>query len=777
MRRILPFAGWALCCAVWAGEPVRPLVINGDAATLAFQPSFATHPDGAVTYVWNAYHESRERIFTITLADGRLTRRRQLSPGAGVYYQPLVVSTGARSGWAFWMKQSAERWQIVGRRMRDGEWGTVVVLTGESETAMAPAAATHGSEVVLAWEEHFGKRQQIKTRTWNGREWGPAEAVSQPDLASYRPALAVAAGGAIWAFWDSYNGREYAVCARQIAPVKGGVTRLSPPGRDCLKAVAVPGPGSGIAAAWLAVTELIGGAGVLDHWDTVQVATNSVGNWEVSTDAGGGTGIADLRHGLLPQIEPIPSTMWGYAGRRRHPMLAADGTAIWLLWERKAVHDGRSDTIGQLCGRRLEAGRWSDPLLLHEGLVDYRIPSDGAVHAGKLGLVAKDIHHFYSTFSLDLDQGRKIAFDSWPGWQPVALPLRPEAARPSVEIEGRRYYLYWGDLHVHTELTPDAEGEVDETMHFARNKARLDVVVMQENDSNSWMNRNPQGAFRNLLLSQAEYELSVYFSRRYTENGRFVAMPGFEWSQRTDDDKSNHRTVIYPGRDTPLIRHPENGNDFNELCEVVEAAGGVMFAQHAEYRLVGCPVDTNVEVATGWGIYIIPPDKIHADLSAGHRIGFVATSDGHRRNPGTGGGLTGIYAPELTPAAIADALRQRRVFATNGSRVSIEARANGVFMGQDLTATGSVELTLRADAPRPIVRAVLVRDGAEINTVVAAGKPSLETRFRDEPPPGFHWYYWRIELEGRPPQYPGNMKVAEGHLAWSSPHRVQVPRR
>lgn len=95
-------------------------------------------------------------------------------------------------------------------------------------------------------------------------------------------------------------------------------------------------------------------------------------------------------------------------------------------------------------------------------------------------------------------------------------------------------------------------------------------------------------------------------------------------------------------------------------------------------------------------------------------------------------------------------------------------------MGQDLTASGSVELSLRADAPRPIGRAVLVRDGAEIRTVAAAGKLSLETRFRDEPPSGFHWYYWRIELEGRPPQYPGNMKVAEGHLAWSSPHRVRV---
>ncbi len=776
MRRILLLAGWALCCAAAAPEPTYPLGINGDATSLAFQPAFAIHPDGVVTYVWNAYRESRERIFTVTLAGGRMTRLRQLSPGAGVYYQPLVVSTGAGAGWAFWVRQSADRWQLAARILRAGEWEPVVSLTGDAETALAPAAVAYGSQVVLAWEEHAGKRQQIKTRSWDGRRWGPAEAVSQPDLPSYRPALAATANGAVWAFWDSYDGHEYAVYARQIAPARGSLERLSPPGRDCVKPVAVARPGAGIVAAWVAVTEVIGGEGVLDHWDVVQAAANSGGRWELST-TGDGDRVADLRHGLLPRIEPKPSTMWGYAGRRRHPMLATEDGAVWLLWERKAVHDGASDTLGQLCGRRLEGGRWSDPLLVHEGLVDYRIPYDGQVRAGRLRLVGKDIHHYYSTFTLPLDQGRKIAFDSWPGWKPVALPLRPETARPWAEIEGRRYNLYWGDLHVHTELTPDAEGEVDEMMHFARDKARLDVVVMQENDSNSWMNDKPQGAFRNHLLTQSEYELSVYFSRRYTEQGRFLALPGYEWSQRTDDGKSNHRTVIYPGSYAPLLRHPENGGDFNELCEVVEAAGGVMFTQHQEFRLVGCPADTNIEVATGWNIYIVPPDKIHADLSAGHAVGFVATSDGHRRNPGTGGGLTGIYAPELTPAAIASALRERRVFATNGSRVRLDARANGVFMGRDLTAAGSVELALKADAPRPIARAVLVRDGAEIHTVAAAGRPSLEIRFTDRPAPGFHWYYWRIELEGRPRQYPGNMKAAEGHLAWSSPHRVHIRER
>jgi hypothetical protein len=92
----------------------------------------------------------------------------------------------------------------------------------------------------------------------------------------------------------------------------------------------------------------------------------------------------------------------------------------------------------------------------------------------------------------------------------------------------------------------------------------------------------------------------------------------------------------------------------------------------------GHPQDVAVEVTAGWGFYFLNPGKIHATLNAGHRVGFVGSSDSHRRNPGLGGGITGIYATELTPEAVLDAYRARRAFATNGSRFAVEAPANGV---------------------------------------------------------------------------------------------------
>jgi hypothetical protein len=605
---------WAALCvaALCAAARAAPVALNPNTPGFAFDPALAAHPDGSVTVVWDSYDRSRERVFQATVRAGQVSRAQLLSPGEGVLYQPVVISNGSHRGWAFWTERRDGAWRVVGRRLHAGTWEPAVTL---AEQALAPAAVSDGDRAALAWEDHSTFPESIRMRLWDGRRWGPSETVA---AAGYRPALAAAAG-TVWIAWDAYDRRDYAVYARRLSPSRTEPARLSAAGKSCLKpAVAIAGGRA--AVAWVATAEVAGATGVLDHWDTLQIAFEQDGRWSAPAEA------ADLRYGLLPRIEPAPDHMSGYSGRRRRPMLAVRDGALWLLWERKAVHDGRSDTPGQLCGLRYRGTMPSAPSILHQGLVDYRLES-----GGKPIVAAKDTRHVYSVFELDLAGGGKFSNESWTGWKPVTLPLRADPPRPAIERDGRRYQLYWGDLHVHSVLTPDAEGEPDELLHFARDKARLDVVVMQENDANSWMKK----AYRNHLLSQAEYELSTYLSRRYTENGRFVALPGWEWSHRTaDDDKPNHRTVIFPGAAAPILRHPENAGDFTELCDAVEAAGGLMNTQHEIYRLVDRPCDANIEVASGWNVFIRDPRKIHADLTAGYRVGFVATGDAHRRNPG-----------------------------------------------------------------------------------------------------------------------------------------------
>jgi hypothetical protein len=52
----------------------------------------------------------------------------------------------------------------------------------------------------------------------------------------------------------------------------------------------------------------------------------------------------------------------------------------------------------------------------------------------------------------------------------------------------------------------------------------------------------------------------------------------------------------------------------------------------------------------------------------GRHMCLLGSSDAHRRSAGTSGGLTGVWAEELTVAGILEALRRRRTYATQGRR-------------------------------------------------------------------------------------------------------------
>jgi hypothetical protein len=394
--------------------------------------------------------------------------------------------------------------------------------------------------------------------------------------------------------------------------------------------------------------------------------------------------------------------------------------------------------------------------------------------------------------------GTPLLSEPWTGWRPVKLPLRVQDP-PRREIrQGQTVYrLYWADLHCHSNLSADAEGEPDELLHYARDRARLDVVVFTEND-----------AIYDVFLTEGEFAYGMWWANRFTRPGRFVALPGYEWSSRIpkspDVDLADprnwdaryygtapkdwaktasgisspdHRSVIYPPEGGPVVRYPEVGNDVRKLVEAVALAGGLAHPHHAAWRLSGNPVEANIEVTSGWDIYIRDPSRIHQELRRGRRFGFLGNSDSHRRNPGLGGGLTGIYAEALTPEAILEALRSRRVYATSGSRIVVDSRAGGSLMGQEAAAPeGDIDIQLDVVGARPILEAALIRDGDTVKTFAGYGSSRLSVVHHERSlSRGVHWCYWRIVQQGASPNYPGNVKTAEGPLAWSSPHWVIVP--
>ena len=776
-------------------SPAAPpgLVVNAESATNDSKPSLAILPDGRMWMVWHGYANSKDRVLARQLHSQRLGPVHELSePDTSVQGAPLIVAVDDGAAWAFWSTRRDGRWRLMGRELRQGKWQAAVALSGEQEDALMPAVVRFGRDrLLLTWSAYAQKRFRIRYRMLEKNNWTEPVPISSDRHDSFRPAVAANASGDVWVFWDSYQAGNYAVRGRPILPKLGSVEQISPAGENCLLPTALAAK-QGLCVAWLQAADVSNAQGALGQLNTMHLAIRGQDGWQLARDAEGNSIGAACTHGLTAKMEPKPAPKLGHMGRLRVPMLLEDGDAVWLLWERKTVHSQHpARSHADLAARPCRDGKWAAPVILQSGRLDYHLSTDPRAQDGKFIYLASRLpmnqRRIYERFIGDVNRHTEFQQDRWTGYKPVKLPLQGET-RPRHEIraDGKTYRLYWADLHNHSGLTCDAHGEPDELFHYARDRARLDVVSLTDNDD---IFDDP--------LTEAEYALSCFFAKCFTRPGEFLALPGYEWTSHVPNSKevdradprnwdfrwharnshNNHRTVVYPASGGPLLRHTEIGNNIEQLCTAVEAAGGVVFPHHRGWDPTGHPAETNVEVTSAWGIYITNPARIHRALNQGYRFGFAGNSDSHRRNPGLAGALTAVYAEGLTSEAILEALRHRRIYATNGSWIVLDSRANGALMGREVRADdGRAEITLLAIGTRPITAATLIRDGKEVKTFTATGRKELRAVYKDEQlPKGTHWYYWRVAQEGQSPQFPGNVCVARGHLAWSSPHWVIVP--
>lgn len=774
--------------------------LNSDSTTYDSHPSAASGPDGSTWVAWHSYAQSRDRIKLARFdSDGKLMHESIASPDDQVHGPPQIVVTGTDSVWVFWSMQESTTWRVVGRNWEDGQWSSIVDVSDPTQSSIQPSVCKLSSHrLMVVWSARTNGAEsgfQIEARELNAGEWSDVRIVfSAAD--AFRPVVTQTKTGGlngepdVWVFWDYYDGTRYRVAGRTVGTVLGKIENVSPPEHHCLQPD-VLATKSGVYVAWLRKQDVIGRPGIISQWHTLHVARRSSGSWQLIEDNAGDSAAAELTQGLVAQVEPRAVATGGYLGRRTAPMLVENAGVVWLLWERKSDHRGSTpNVVGDLAGRSIVDDRWTNAVQLDSGLVDYHLVKswDQDSVPNQLTLVASDLprntRRVYHRRRIELNGADPLQQEAWTGWKPISLPHLAELPpRKQIQVEGTTYQLFWADMHCHTGLTSDAEGEHDELMQYARDRAKLDVVVFTNNDF-----------LYDVPLTEYEFAMGNFFATAYSRPPSFLALPGYEWtsripgvrSARRDDPGNwtppyqnrsfpNHRSVVFPPEGGPLLRYPEVANDIHALHPAVEQAGGITLTQHDAFEPSGHKVEVAMELTSGWRNYISRvPDLFHGALRQGHRLGFVACGDSHRRAPGLSGALTGIYAEELTSKSILEALKSRRCFATNGSRIYLDARANDQVMGQDVKVTsGSVQLSLRAVGTREIQSAVLFRDGEEVETFVGNGTKELLVAYEEDPAiQGVHWYYWRVSQQGGVPPQPGNLMAAFGHLAWSTPHWI-----
>jgi hypothetical protein len=332
--------------------------------------------------------------------------------------------------------------------------------------------------------------------------------------------------------------------------------------------------------------------------------------------------------------------------------------------------------------------------------------------------------------------------------------------------------ILWADLHGHSNLS-DGSGTAEDYFRYARDIGGLDVAVLTDHDH---VGRRP-------LDATPEYWTEIRKQvAAFDAPGRFVTLLGFEWTSWIH----GHRHVLYFDDDGPVISSADPAYASpTQLWDALRGQRALTFAHHS----AGGPIATNWEFAPDPALEPVTeivslhgsseapdaPDEIREPaagnfvrdvLQRGFRLGFVGSGDSHDGHPGLtslgnsgGGGLAAILSDDLTRDGVLEALRARRVYATNGLRIFLQVTLNGAPMGSMMAATAAgnpAQLSVLAIGESGFDRIDVIRGPAVVRSIPGEqrGRIGFTEELRDLRP-GETVYVRAVQ--------------SDGGAAWSTP--------
>jgi len=352
--------------------------------------------------------------------------------------------------------------------------------------------------------------------------------------------------------------------------------------------------------------------------------------------------------------------------------------------------------------------------------------------------------------------------------------------------------LFWGDLHVHSDVSPEPNcfGHPISELNYARDVSDLDFFAFLNHSQTL-----------NKPLTPREWQETKDLITQYYDPGSFATILAYEWSK--NNTYQGHRSVYYRSVDEPLFGF----GDYPTLISLWEA-----LANHGEPALT-VPHHTGLassgtHAATGWSdsnstfqrsleIYQTKGFSEYYDPShplsienmtkwfskdgpyyaqdawaAGQRLGVIASSDEHHGKPGRRAfGLAAVYAPSLTREAIFDAIADRHTYGTTGERIILEFTIGDYMMGDEFSVglpyTPSLNVKVIGSDIIDYVE-VVKYDGSSFTVPYRVTPSSKEISFTYDDPSftSDSLYYIRLRQ--------ANQVDGRDVMAWSSPIWVDI---
>jgi len=372
-----------------------------------------------------------------------------------------------------------------------------------------------------------------------------------------------------------------------------------------------------------------------------------------------------------------------------------------------------------------------------------------------------------------------------PGLSVLLTPKRP----PRVG----EHQLLVGDLHAHSaeSLARDGdgcgEGGRSELFTFARDVAGLDLFCLAEHD---WQ------------MNDRDWKELTATSDRFDEPGRFVTVPGYEWTSPS----YGHRNVYFRDAGAAMFPSVGPGVPVNRILDEAprptdlwrhldsERVAAITVPHHMSVAMFPLSLeqfhhpgyDRAAEIYSCWGDSLehhrpvstyaerVPELAFIHAVRQGHRVGFLASSDAHdgtrgrpRASPATPpvprpgqrpGGRAG--RPPGPPRRLRGPGRPALLRPHRAPRIIVDMALEGHPMGSEVDAADlperpAIHLDLATEAM--LDRVDIYRNGWRVDTIVLSGRRQ-ELSWSDPDPPA-----------GGDLSYFAKITRADHECAWTSP--------
>ncbi len=781
-------------------------------ATYDTRPTLCKSSDNTLWAGWISYtHPQGDLLMVRSKSSDKWSAPEQVTASHSQIVRPTLCAV-KDSIWIFWTEsQENAPARIMYAIRKDGKWSIPKALSSKEAPAQNQEVVTDSQgRLSVVWQEFYHGQYDIKMRTYENGEWGKVSTITDDTYNDWDPVIACDSKGDIWVAWCSYRYGDYDIYIRNVSQANTEEIRLSARGDYDLHPSLTWDENDRLWVAWDTLFIPMHGS---------SYATSPLGGDGSHANSGEDNVDAQIRvvcleKGSILEIPNAtsalkPSSPYRLAHTATPKVsLGKDGT-LWITY--RALYNV---ILAETGGRKLRFrspywwnvfaqsyrfDSWSDPIQMPESdgaleEVSVLTTSEGLWVAyemehrrefapsllPKLSIDTKDTTHHNSFMYMLGNNGdiytAKIASPhegeaAFKGLKPrlplpgksVSLRTPKNMAQYKVQVGGKNYILLWGDLHKHSNIsrcTSGNEPAPEDHYKYAHDICQYDFLVISDHAEHT-TNYNWWYLQKLADLYNVPDFLSVFY--------------GYEWSA---NQPFGHHNVIFPNRPSPLLRnYMEESKTTKQLWTTLAKTGekfltiphttadpimGTDWSEHdpryrrlveiyqpirGSYESEGCPRQS-VKVKEG-GFF-------QDALAKGYKLGTICSTD-----HGWGVGYAVVYAEENSRQSTFEALTDRRCYGSTTYGLVVDFRMGDYMMGEEITSSKSLELTVFAKGTVPLRSIEIISQGKIVHSVGDFKKPigEKETYLRWKPK----------SISQEPIYYYARVTQVNDEMAWTSP--------